>query len=93
MHEEWLVKKAIRSLRYLYNIYIWYLFMDPFLNLISNHAIRAICRLITLCARFVYLLSKMNTDAHAQLTFQMLTLLKNIYTARVSIKKHGTANI
>ena len=75
MHEDWLVKKAIRSLRYLYSIYIWYLFMDPLLNWISNHTIREICRLITFRARFVYLLSKMNTDTRAQLTFHMLTLL------------------
>ena len=31
----------------------------------------------------------MNTIVRAQLTFQMLTLLKNIYTARASIKNTG----
>ena len=31
--------------------------------------------------------------ARTQLTFQMLTLLKNIYIARESIQIHGTANI
>ena len=37
--------------------------------------------------------SKMNAVACTQLTFQMLTLFKNIYTTRSSIHKHGTANI
>ena len=37
--------------------------------------------------------SKMNAVARAQLTFQMLTLLQNIYTTRDSIQRHGTANV
>ena len=37
--------------------------------------------------------SKMNAVACAQLTYQMLTLLKDVYTARASVKKHGTANV
>ena len=36
--------------------------------------------------------SKMNAVARAQLIFQMLTLLQNIYTARASIQKRRTAN-
>ena len=31
--------------------------------------------------------------ARAQLTFQRLTLLQNIYTARASVQKHGTASV
>ena len=37
--------------------------------------------------------SIMNAVARAQLTLQMSTLLKNIYTARASIQQHGTANV
>ena len=36
---------------------------------------------------------KINAVAHAQLTFQMLILLQNIYTTRASIQQHGTANV
>ena len=38
-------------------------------------------------------MSKMNAVARARSTFQMLTLLKNIYPTRASIQKHGTANV
>ena len=37
--------------------------------------------------------SKMNAVARAQLLFQMITFLKNIYIARASVQKHGTANV
>ena len=33
--------------------------------------------------------SKMNAVSRAQLLFQMITVLKNIYIARASVKKHG----
>ena len=37
--------------------------------------------------------SKMNAVARTQLTLQMLTLLKNVYNARASFKKHGAADV
>ena len=39
------------------------------------------------------IVSKMNAFTRAQLTFEMLTLLKNIYTAIASIQNHGTASV
>ena len=35
----------------------------------------------------------MNAIARAQLTFQILTLLQNIYTTKASIAKRGAANV
>ena len=43
--------------------------------------------------RTLFRVSKMNAVASAQSTFQMSTLLKNIYTAKASVQKHGTANV
>ena len=37
--------------------------------------------------------SKINAVARAQLIYQMLTLLQNIYTVRASVQKYGTANV
>ena len=41
----------------------------------------------------IHLPSKMNVFVRAQLIFQRLTLLQNIYTTRASILEHGTANV